>query len=233
MGEAIARELAARGCRIGLVARRYELLQKIAGELNAGSANIIQVYEHDVTKSSQAEPLFSQIVRDLDGVDLVVYAAGIMPKIDPTEYDTEKDKQIVDTNLIGAIAWLNVAAKRFERAQEGTIIGISSPAGDRGRRGNPAYGASKAGLDAHLESLRNRLGNRHVSVVTAKPGPVRTPMTDHLGAIRGSISAERAAQLILSGARGFGRTFYVPSKWWLASRILRMIPSPIFRRLKI
>ncbi|MBA3726980.1 MAG: SDR family NAD(P)-dependent oxidoreductase [Armatimonadetes bacterium] len=233
IGEAIARDLAGRGCRVGLVARRYDRLQEIAGELNGESANITQVYVHDVTKTIEAEPLFAQIVRDLDGVDLVVYAAGVMPKVDPTEYDTEKDKVILDTNLVGAMAWLNAAAKRFERAQAGTIIGISSPSGDRGRRGNPAYGASKAGLDAYLESLRNRLSNHHVSVVTAKPGPVRTPMTERLGAVPGSISPERAAQLILSRARRFGRTFYVPGKWWLASRIVRMIPSPIFRRLKI
>jgi decaprenylphospho-beta-D-erythro-pentofuranosid-2-ulose 2-reductase len=233
IGEAIARKLTAGGCRVALVARRLDRLEQIASEINGISLDIARPYAHDVTQFDQAEDLFLQIVRDIEGVDLVVYAAGIMPAIGPTEYDTTKDKAILDTNLMGAIAWLNAAAKRFERAMGGTILGISSVAGDRGRRGNPAYSAGKAGLDCYLESLRNRLSGNNVSVVTAKPGPVQTDMTASLGKLPGMIPCDTAATLILSGARKFGKTVYVPWKWWLVSRILRAIPSAVFRRMRI
>ncbi|HET6645400.1 MAG TPA: SDR family NAD(P)-dependent oxidoreductase [Fimbriimonadales bacterium] len=233
IGEQIVRMLAASGCEVAAVARRYELLRKVSEELNGARPNTLQIYEHDVTRFAETGQLFSQIVANLGGLDLIVYAAGVMPKVDPTEYDTDKDTLTIETNLVGAIAWLNAAAKRFERAQEGTILAIGSPSGDRGRRGNPAYGASKAGLEAYLESLRNRLSQFGVSVVTVKPGPVRTEMTHHLGKLPGEITAEKAAAGILKGARRFGKTFYVPGKWWLAARILRMIPSPIFRRMKV
>ena len=64
----------------------------------------------------------------------------------------------MEVNTLGAMAWLNEAANRFERTKRGTIVGISSIAGDRGRRGNPAYCTSKAALATYLEALRNRLG---------------------------------------------------------------------------
>jgi short-subunit dehydrogenase len=137
------------------------------------------------------------------------------------------------TNLVAAAGWLNPAAKRFERARSGTIVGIGSVSGDRGRRGNPAYGASKAGLECFLESLRNRLAPLGVSVVTVKPGPIATEMTAQLGKLPGMIPAEKAAELIVRAAKKRNKTAYIPWKWWLVSRILRAIPSPIFRKLKI
>src|SRR5258708_35076601 len=108
------------------------------------------------------------------------------------------------------MAWLNEAAPRFARAGEGTIIGISSVSGDRGRRGQPAYCASKAALDTYLEALRNRLRRRGVTVVTVKPGPVDTPMTAG-GARRPLlIAADRAAAEVLCAARRRAATAHVP-----------------------
>lgn len=233
IGEKIARRLSASGCRVALVARREDLLRQIAATINGVSLDLARTYVHDVSNVDEAEELFQQIVREIEGVDLVVYAAGVMPAVEPTEYNIAKDKLIIETNLLGAMAWLDAAAKRFERARGGTILGISSVAGERGRRGNPAYSASKAGLDCFLESLRNRLSQYNVSVVTAKPGPVSTDMTSHLGRLPGMISVDKAAELILSGATKFGKMVYVPAKWWLVARIIRAIPTSIFRRLKI
>lgn len=233
IGEALARKLMAQGCRVGIVARRAERLQQIAHEINGATLNLAIPYQADVRDFDRAEEHFDNLVRELEGLDLVIYAAGIMPKIGPTEYNTAIDKEIIEINLIGAIAWLNCAAKRFERSKGGTIVGIGSPSGDRGRRGNPAYGASKAGLECYLESLRNRLSKFGVSVVTVKPGPVETDMTFARGRLPGMISCETAANLILSAAGKFGKTAYIPWKWWLASKILRTIPSSIFRRMNV
>lgn len=233
IGEALAKRLAASGCKVALVARREDRLRTLASALNTPTFEAARVYIHDVQDSAASDGLFQDIVRDMEGVDLVVYAAGIMPAIGPTEYDTAKDKLIIDTNLVGAVAWLNAAAKRFERVGGGTIVGICSPSGDRGRRGNPAYGASKAGLECFLESLRNRLSKHGVSVVTAKPGPVSTDMTAGLGKLPGMISVDAAADKIIAGSRKFGKTFYVPGKFRLIMSVIRAIPSPIFRKMKI
>ncbi|MCH8275259.1 MAG: SDR family NAD(P)-dependent oxidoreductase [Armatimonadetes bacterium] len=233
IGEQIARKLASGGCRVALVGRREDKLRQIAVDINGVSLNLALPFPSDVRDFDAPAAKVEECVRALGGLDLVVYSAGVMPRIGPTEYETAKDRLIVETNLIGAMAWLNPVAKRFERAGGGTIVGIGSVSGDRGRRGNPAYSASKAGLECYLESLRNRLGRRGVSVVTVKPGPVETEMTRELGRLPGMIPAGRAADLILKAARKFGKTAYIPGRWWLASKIMLSIPSRIFRRLPL
>jgi NAD(P)-dependent dehydrogenase (short-subunit alcohol dehydrogenase family) len=156
-----------------------------------------------------------------------------MPRLAADEYRFAADDQIVRVNLLGAIAWLNEAATYFAGRGAGTILGISSVAGDRGRRGNPVYHASKAGLDTYLESLRNRLARRGVSVVTAKPGPVDTPMSRGLPRLPLLIEADDAARRILAAAaRGTG-VAYVPAVWRPIMLVLRNLPGWLFQRLDI
>ena len=233
IGEALVRALATDGCRVALVARRASHLQALAQAVNeAAGSTLATAYANDVTDLGSIAPLFEQITHDLGGLDLVIYAAGIMPRVGPEEYDTAKDAETIAANFTGAVAWLNEAAKRFEKAKSGTIVGISSVAGDRGRRGNPVYGATKAALNAYLESLRNRIEHRGAFVVTIKPGPVRTPMTEGLK-MPGMISAEQAAAEILLAAKDKVRVAYVPGKWKPIMAVIRAIPAPVFKWLNI
>jgi NAD(P)-dependent dehydrogenase (short-subunit alcohol dehydrogenase family) len=156
-----------------------------------------------------------------------------MPRIADNEYSFDKDRLMFEVNTLGAIAWLNEAAQRFERAGAGTIVGISSVAGDRGRRGQPAYCASKAALSTYLESLRNRVGRHGVRVVTIKPGPVDTPMTKGLDKLPMLIPAEKAAAGILAAARAGVHTAYVPGAWRPIMFVIRSIPSFLFKKLNI
>jgi decaprenylphospho-beta-D-erythro-pentofuranosid-2-ulose 2-reductase len=156
-----------------------------------------------------------------------------MPRIAPDEYSAATDAEIVAVNLVGAMAWLNEAAVRFAAAGGGTIVGISSVAGDRGRRGYPAYHASKAGLDAYLESLRNRLARRGVTVVTAKPGPVDTPMSRGLPRLPLLVDADVAARRILAVARRRARVAYVPPTWRPIMFVVRSVPGWLFEHLDI
>jgi len=231
IGAALARTLAADGTLVALVARRQDKLAALASELNA-DALLARVYAHDVMQTENAAPLFETITRDLGGLDLIIYAAGIMPPVGPEEYATAKDAEIIAANFTGAVAWLNEAARRFEKAQTGTIVGISSVAGDRGRRGSPVYGATKAALNSYLESLRNRIERRGAFVVTIKPGPVKTPMTEGLK-MPGMISAEQAAAEILRAAKDRVRVAYVPGKWKPIMAVIRAIPAPVFKYLNI
>jgi short-subunit dehydrogenase len=234
IGEAIASQLAASGCRIALVARREAELKSIANRINANAGDVVaSVYPHDVTDVNAVPDLFRTITADLGGLDVIFYASGYMPRIAPDEFDTEKDVAIIDVNVTGAVAWLNESAHRFSQARTGTIVGIGSVAGDRGRRGNPVYGASKAFLDHYLESLRNRLAVKGVSVVTIKPGPVDTPMTQGLGKLPGMISADEAAQQIITAAKEGTRIAYIPAKWKVIMGVIKAIPSPVFQFLNV
>lgn len=244
MGAELARQLAAQGCRVALVARREAELARLAEEINQSIGGTepppasrlptsALIYPHDVTCYEEVPGLFQKICRDLGGLDLIVYAAGVMPRIAEDEYTFEKDRTVIEVNVLGAIAWLNEAAQRFARAGEGTIVGLSSVAGDRGRRGQPAYCASKAALNTYLESLRNRIGRLGVAVVTVKPGPVDTPMTQGLDRLPMLISAEEAARKILLAARRRVHAAYIPGQWRLVMFLIRHIPSSLFQKMKI
>ena len=234
IGEAIARRLAGEGCRVALVARRAEELARVAREIDAAAGQpMASAHVHDVRQGEEAPALFQSLCRDLGGLDLIVYAAGVMPRVAEDEYAFDKDRSIVEVNVLGAIAWINEAAQRFAAAGAGTIVGVSSVAGDRGRRGQPAYCASKAALDTYLESLRNRLRRFGVKVVTVKPGPVETPMTRGLGRLPLMISADEAGRRILDAAgRGSVRA-YVPATWRPIMWAIRHIPSLVFSRMNV
>ena len=232
IGEALARRLAAEGARVALVARREDELRRIMDEINdaAGEERAIAV-AHDVQAADEAPDLVQEIARRLGGLDLTIYAAGAMPAVAVDEYDTAKDREMLEVNLIGAVAWLNPVADRMARLGRGTIVGIGSVAGDRGRAPNPVYCTSKAGFHAYLEALRNRVAKLGVKVVTIKPGFVDTAMTQGKEGLFWVISADRAAEIILNKARRGVVTAYVPARWRIVMTIVRSIPSFIFSKL--
>ena len=163
----------------------------------------------------------------------MIYAAGLGLKVAFDEFDTAKDERIVEVNLLGAMAWLNPAAERFGRLRRGTIVGIGSIAGDRGRSGAPAYNTSKAALHTYLECLRNRVGRYGVKVVTLKPGFVATEMTAGMGRLPMMVPVDRAADIMERKIRRGVVTAYIPARWRVVSWIIRSIPSFLFRHLKV
>lgn len=226
IGSEIARQLAGGGVAVALVARRADELNELANEIGP----LARVYVHDVTDYDAVPGLFQQICRDGNGLDLIVYAAGVMATFGETEYSFADDRRTVEVNVLGAMAWLNEAAHRFQVARTGTIVGIGSVAGDRGRRKFPSYSASKAALETYLEGLRNRVGRYGVSVVTIKPGPVKTPMTAHLEKQPLVIDAPTAARQILAASGRRARVAYVPGKWRPIMAVVRAVPSRVFQK---
>lgn len=231
IGRALAENLIARGVKTAIVARRGEELEKI--KQSAKQPQHVMPVIHDVRHYAETEALFQHITQELGGLDLIIYASGVMPSIDVHEYNFAKDLEMMEVNTLGAFAWLNEAAKRFERTKSGTIVGIGSVAGDRGRRGNPAYCTSKAAISTFLEALRNRLSVMGVKVVTIKPGFVDTVMTKGKPGVFWVISPESAAQQILDAAKRGATVAYVPKRWRYVMAIIRSIPSFIFKRLPI
>ena len=237
IGAAVARQLAADGATIGLVARRVAQLEVVKADVEAAGGSAI-VVPHDVTDYDTVAGAFDALVSELGGLDLIVYAAGVMPSVDEHEYPFDKDRQMVEVNLLGAMAWLNPAAAYMEAARSGAIVGISSIAGARGRRGNPGYGASKAALTTWLEGLRNKADRYGVRVVTVMPGFVDTDMFRSAG-LEGTppglspISAEACARQILTMASKGSCSGYVPRRWGLVAAIISAIPSWLFRKTNV
>ena len=229
IGRALALELADPARKLGLVARRAVELDEVAAEVRRKGGHA-EIEVCDAADVPAAEAAWQALKDRLGGVDAIVYAAGVMPHVDVDEFNTAKDQQMIAVNVIGAMAWLNCAARDFQTAGRGVICGIGSVAGDRGRRPSPAYGASKAALHTYLESLRNRLWLHGVRVVTIKPGPVDTPLTHGRGPMPLMVAASIAARRIAAALEGGPEVVYVAWQWRYIMLILQHIPSVIFRR---
>lgn len=230
MGAELARRLAARGYRVAALARRTGPLEALAQEAEAGPGSILPI-GHDVTDAGAVPKLFEEVVTQLGGLDLFIYAAGVMPEVGPGEYNTEKDFLQFAVNLAGCVAWGNEVALYMQSRRAGTLVGISSIAGDRGRKPNPAYHSSKAAMSTYLESLRNRLSQSGVHVCTIKPGTVLTPMTEGMDGLKWPVPVEAAVDDILRAIDKRKNTAYVPLRWLFVSLVIRHLPSFIFRRL--
>jgi NAD(P)-dependent dehydrogenase (short-subunit alcohol dehydrogenase family) len=232
LGAALVRRLAAQGYRVAALARREAELAALRDQVTgAGGRSTVLPYVHDVTDTELVPSLFDQVTQDLGGLDLIIYCAAVQPPVDLHEYNFKKDQAMLRTNLLGAVAWLNQAAIRFERAKSGRIAGISSIAGDRGRVGSPVYNTSKAGLDAYLEALRNRLSRHGVAVTTVKPGFIDTELLKNAPRTFWVISPDEAAAQTLAAINARKQVVYVPPRWRLVSLVVRAMPSVIFRRL--
>jgi short-subunit dehydrogenase len=237
MGAAIARELARRGYTLALVARRDDRLTSLRDEINAATGrNSAHSYPHDVRDYDSAPDLLRQIVTDLGAntLQMVVYTAGIMPDSATGDWPFADERAMLETNTIGAMRWLGLAADILRAQGRGTLVGVSSVAGERGRRGNSAYQASKAALTTWLESLRYRLKGSGVRVVTIKPGYVATEMTVAMKLPQqATISADDAARRIVSAAERGRAVVYVPGYWRPIMWTVRHLPAALMTRLPV
>jgi short-subunit dehydrogenase len=232
IGAALAKQLAAEGWTLALLARREDRLVALCEEINRTAGEVRAVpYVHDVTETSSVPGLVQKILADLGGLDLFIYNSGIAMPTGFKHYDFEKDRRTTEVNYIGALAWLAPVAAMFQSLGAGQIVGISSVAGDRGRIGNPSYNASKAALTCYLEALRNRLTRRGIHVLTVKPGYVATELTQGQRGKFLVASSEKTAVDISKAIRRRKQQLYTPWFWGWIMLIIRHIPSVIFRRL--
>ena len=242
IGAALARELARHGYTVALIARREALLNALRDEINqATGRESARVYVHDVRDYEAAPALLQRIVTDLGAqrLRMVVYTAGIMPdarqaESEPGAWPFADERAMLETNTLAAMRWLGLAAETLRAQGGGTLMGVSSVAGERGRRGNSAYQASKAALTTWLESLRYRLAGSEVRVTTIKPGYVDTPLIAGKKLPRRTvISAEDAARRIVTAAERGRASVYVPGLWRPILWTVRHLPAFLMTRLPV
>ena len=233
IGAALVAKLVVEGYWVAALARREDLLAQICERANTAGPGFAAAYAHDVADTEGIVGLFRRLFSDLGGIDSLIYVAGAQPPLELDEFDWQKDQQMIRVNLAGAMAWLGQAASFFAGQGAGQIVGISSLAGDRGRVRNPGYSSTKAGLDAYLEALRNRLTRRGVNVLTVKPGFVDTALLANAPTTFGVISPAKAAEGIHVAMRKRSQVIYVPWWWRWIMRVIRFMPSFVFRRLTV
>jgi short-subunit dehydrogenase len=168
----------------------------------------------------------------LPDFDTVLLAYGSMTdqKIAATSIPVLLEELQVD--FVSAAALLTLFAADLERRRTGCIAAISSVAGDRGRRSNYPYGSAKGALALFLQGLRSRLYPAGVRVLTIKPGPVRTPMTDHLSSPLPLADPQKVARDIVRALEGHSPDIlYTPGVWRYIMAVIDLIPESIFKRL--
>ena len=149
-------------------------------------------------------------------------------------YDNRNTKNIIDVNYAKLVPVLNYFADKMERKRTGTIIVLSSVAGERGRQSNFIYGSAKAGLTAYLSGLRNYLFDKKVHVLTVKPGFMATKMTEGLPLNPKLTATPKQAADAIYKAYKYGRnTAYILPIWAIIMLVIRNIPEFIFKKLKL
>ncbi|ASK32226.1 3-oxoacyl-ACP reductase [Chryseobacterium sp. T16E-39] len=196
----------------------------------------------DVKFLQQAEVIDLDLMKEIDytkfdhiNSNVLFCAVGYMG--DGTEeglYDHRNTERIIDINYAKLIPLMNYFAQKFESRRSGTIIGLSSVAGDRGRQSNFIYGSAKAAFTAYLSGLRNYLFDKKVHVITIKPGFMETKMTEGLP-LNPALTAKpkQAAAGIYNAYRKQKNVAYVLPVWGIIMMIIRNIPEFIFKKLKL
>jgi NADP-dependent 3-hydroxy acid dehydrogenase YdfG len=184
IGRATARDLAARGAAVALVARRVDRLDELAGELRGAGATAL-VIEADVTDRAAAEAAVSQAVEELGRLDVLVNNAGVMLLGPIVDAPVEEWEQMVAINVLGLLYCARaalphlLAAAGQEPRRTADLVNVSSVAGRVARNGSGVYNATKHAVGAFSESLRQEVTGRHVSVSIVEPGAVATELAGH------------------------------------------------------
>jgi decaprenylphospho-beta-D-erythro-pentofuranosid-2-ulose 2-reductase len=171
-------------------------------------------------------------VFDGGDIDVTLVAFGMLPGA-PTLADPVAAAAVVTTNFTGAVSALTVVAERTRAQGHGTVVVLSSVAGERPRRSNYLYGSTKAGLDAFATGLGEDLRGSGVVMLVVRPGFVRTSMTDGMPPAPLAVDADDVAVAIVSHLAGPSRTLWVPGAMRPVMSVLRHLPGVVFRRLPI
>jgi short-subunit dehydrogenase len=233
IAQALAAQLAQAGAALFLLGRSAPKLEIVATSLKARYGVTVATAAINFDDFATHAPAIEQAAAQLGGLDVAILCHGSLGDQKACEQDFKLTEAEFRTNCLGAMSFLSHLANRFEPLRAGQIIAISSVAGDRGRQSNYIYGASKAGLTAFLQGLRNRLHASGVKVLTVKPGFVDTPMTAHLKKGLLMASPEKVARDILRAAERDCCVLYTPWFWRWIMLIIKMIPEKIFRGLKL
>jgi decaprenylphospho-beta-D-erythro-pentofuranosid-2-ulose 2-reductase len=234
IAQAVACEYAERGARLFLVARDAQRLDTIADDLQVRGAISVETLVADLTNYDRHSEIVAAATDALSDLDTVIVAHGVLPDQAECQQSAADAAYAMDVNFLSVVGLLTPLANWLEVRKRGSIAVITSVAGDRGRQSNYVYGAAKAGLDAFLQGLRNRLYKAGVHVVTVKPGFVDTPMTAHIKD-RGALWAqpEDIASGILRAIDKQQDVVYLPRYWRLIMLIIRSIPEKLFKRLSL
>lgn len=236
MGIALARAFAKEGSvRFQLAARQVQRLESLQFELEAKGCHC-SLHEFDA-EALETHTTFYELL--FPKPDIVVVLFGVMGRQAGGTSNLSVLKQLLFVNYLGAVTLLEQVAAEFESRPSGggaggIIVGVSSVAGERGRRKNYLYGSAKAGFTAYLSGLRARLHLSGHHVLTVLPGLIDTKMVQGRVLPKAlTTSPEEAATLILNAIKTKKDTLYIKERWRFIMAVIKSLPEWVFKRLHL
>ena len=233
IGRALAVELAGRGYDLFLTARRLDALEQARGEIaTAHPERKVEIRRLDVTDDADVVAALDEAAATLGRCDIVVANAGLGGSGQIGKGHMERNRAIVETNVIGAIATIDAAVALFRRqGGEGQVVGVSSVAGVRGLPGSGSYSASKAAVSVYLEAVRAETYNEPITATTIAPGYVDTPINQDMKSRPFLIDVEKGARITADLIeRGAGYATVPRFPWTVIKPLLRVIPTRLLAR---
>ncbi|MEQ9041399.1 MAG: SDR family NAD(P)-dependent oxidoreductase [Silicimonas sp.] len=232
LARAFARKAAERGEGVLLAGRDLEDMQATATDCGFRGACLAETISFDARDPASFGPIMTRAEK-IEGTLSIAVFVGSMPSQEEIDANPELIPGTVADNFTGPAQFLTAIARLLEDRNGGTVVGVGSVAGDRGRLGNYVYGASKAGFHTYLSGLRNRLGRSGVHVLTVKPGTVDTAMTWGLDKLPFLAPPDNVVKDIFRAVDKKKNVIYTPIIWWPIMTIIRMIPESIFKKMEI
>jgi short-subunit dehydrogenase len=231
IGFALARALAREGCKVGLVARRRDLLDTLAAEISA-AGGVAAGAAADVGDRKAVQHALEALAGQLGPVELLVANAGVgcATGVDPLNVDDIE--RLHRVNFLGVVYAIEAVLPEMLRRRKGHLAAVSSLAAYKGLPGEQGYTSSKAAVSNFMEGLRMQLRGRGVDVTTVCPGFVRTPMTDvHQFKMPWLIEADDAARRIVGALRRKRKVYNFPWQTSLLMRAARWLPDWLVARI--
>lgn len=234
IAQAWARLRAAQGDSFYLLGRDSAKLETVKQDLLARGAKAAHCHTLDLSQEQNYDAVVAQLYAHWPQVDIALFAQGSMPEQRELEKNVGALRSMFELNAMSYLQPATLLAERMAQTNTGSVVLISSPAGDRGRQSNYFYGASKAAVTVFATGLRNHVAKNNVQVLTVKPGFVDTPMTaamDKSGPLWAT--PEQIAACIENGIQKKRNVIYAPWFWQYIMLIIRHIPEFLFKRLSL
>jgi decaprenylphospho-beta-D-erythro-pentofuranosid-2-ulose 2-reductase len=221
-----------RGARtVVLAARRPALLDEAVERLRQRGADTVATATFDASQPHTHSAFVDEVFDTYGDIDLVLVAFGVLGDQDLFDDDVDAAVAAVQTNYVGGVASGLAVARRMRKQGHGTIVFLSSVAGERVRQANFVYGSSKAGLDGVAQGLGDRVAADGIEVMIVRPGFVHTKMTEGMDAAPLSTTPAAVAESIVAGHEKGSHTVWSTAPLRVRMLVHRQLPRAVFRRL--
>ena len=235
IGQSILRRIVKPGVsRLVLVSRDIDAASRVSQDLVDRHPELdVHHVRYEASDAASMEHVVAEVADSIGDIDIAVVAQGLLNENVDYYVSPSALIDVVNVNMTGEMVLLYALASRMRTQGYGKIVVLSSVAGERVRRGNPVYGATKAGVDGFALALDHELAGSGASVLVVRPGFVTTKMTTGMKKAPFSTNPEVVAQIVEKGISSDKKIVWAPAPLHWMFLILKNLPIAIWRRLPI